>query len=124
MVKDFVLVLMTKNLEKQLSFYIETIGLELIFQEDGVAGLGKSEHLYIVIKYDDSIDSHHMADNKGTHIITFKCEYINLVLDKLDQKGIKIRDRIQVLQINSDYIFIEDADGNEVCLDFNLSQKN
>lgn len=120
-INDFILVLMTRNLSKQVDFYTKILGLELLFNVKSVAGIGKNSRPFLVIKQDDSANSHHLVENKGASIITFKTSgEAGAVRDELESNGVTIRDEVKVTEIKSHYIFIEDFDGNEICLDFEL----
>lgn len=121
MIHDFLVVLMTNHISDQVRFYHEVLGLELIFDNQDTAGLGKNDKLYIVLREDKSKNSHYLTDQKGPQIITFKCQGdINQYIDKISGLGFKIRDTLALFEHNSHYLFIEDADGNEICLDFKI----
>lgn len=119
MIKSFCIVLVTKNLETQSSFYKDVLGLEELFHHDNTIGLGYENKLYIVLKAEYDPNSHHEHENKGLIIITFQIDEKGkeLVLNRLLSGGHKIRDTLILPQYNSEYIFIEDVDGNELCLD-------
>ena len=120
-VSDFLVVLMTKNLSKQGSFYKDVLGLDLMFESKDTIGVGKDGRLFIVIREDKSEESHHLSEHKGPQIITFKCQGdINHYADKITGSGFKVRDTLKVPQYKTEYLFIEDYDGNEICLDFPL----
>jgi len=72
MITDFLLLLMTKNLAAQLKFYRDLLNLELIFDNKDVVGLGQDSRLFIVLREDVSGDSHHLTEQKGPQIITFR----------------------------------------------------
>jgi len=75
--------------------------------------------LHIVLKAEYNPDSNHQQENKGHIIITFQVEQEvkELILSRLIKEGHKIRDTLSLPQHGSEYIFIEDIDGNELCLD-------
>ena len=120
MILDFLVVILTKHLSEQLSFYKDILGLELIFDNQDGCGFGKDERLFIVLKKDTSEDSHHLAEHKGPQIITFKCNgNINQCIKKfrtqdLKHSGFKVRDTLELPEHNTHYLFIEDYDGNEI----------
>lgn len=121
LISNFILILMTKNLLKQREFYKDVLGLDVVFDEQNSTGYGKNGQLYIIIKEDESINSHHTTEHKGPQIITFECfgstsEYTN----KIKNAGFKVRDTLSLPAHNKHYLFVEDYDGNEVCLSFSL----
>ena len=119
MIKSFCVVLVTKNLEHQFSFYKDVIGLQEFYNQDNTIGLGSDGRLHIVLKAEYNPDSHHQQENKGPIIITFQVEQEGkeLILSRLIKGGHIIRDTLSLPQYGSEYIFIEDVDGNELCLD-------
>lgn len=123
MISDFLVVLMTKNLAKQANFYKNILNLDQIFDNQDTLGFGKNNRLFIVLREDKSEDSHHLSDHKGPQIITFKCEGdINHYIEKINNSGFKVRDTVKLPEHNTCYLFIEDYDHNEICLDFPLSK--
>lgn len=122
MILDFLVVLMTKNLSSQLQFYKNVLDLEQIFDNQDTVGLGKNNNIFLVLREDKSEDSHHLSEHKGPQIITFKCQGdINEYIKKIKVSGFKIRDMLKLPKHNTHYIFVEDFDGNEICLDFPLN---
>ena len=119
MIKSFCVVLVTKNLEQQLTFYKDIIGLEEFFNQDNTIGLGYDNRLRIVLRAEYNPNSHHQQENKGPIIITFQVEEESkdLIMSRLVKEGHTIRDTLALPQYDSEYIFIEDVDGNELCLD-------
>jgi len=119
MIKSFCVVLVTKNLEQQLTFYKDIIGLEEFFNQDNTIGLGYDNRLHIVLRAEYNPNSHHQQENKGPIIITFQVEEESkdLIMSRLVKEGHTIRDTLALPQYDSEYIFIEDVDGNELCLD-------
>lgn len=121
MIIEFSLVLMTKNLAKQASFYKDVLELELLFEHDDTFGFGKSKQLYILLRQDTSENSHHLTEHKGPQIIAFKCQGdIEAYALKIKQAGFKIRDILKLPEHHIHYLFTEDYDGNEICLSFEL----
>lgn len=121
MISDFLVVLMTKNLTEQLQFYKDLLDLNLIFDNKDTVGLGKDNRLFIVLREDISENSHHLSDQKGPQIITFKCQGdIEQYSNTIKQAGFKIRDKLLLPEYKVQYLFVEDFDGNEICLDFPL----
>jgi catechol-2,3-dioxygenase len=119
MIKGFLVVLMTTNIGNQLKFYKDILGLDIISEHADTIGLGKNGSLYLVLRDDHEHDSHHLTEHKGPQIITFKCEGdLNISMEKIRSAGFKIRDNLRLPEYNSHYLFVEDADHNEVCLDF------
>lgn len=122
MIFDFLVVLMTTNLSKQVQFYKDVLDLELIFDNQDTIGLGKNSRIFLVLREDKSEDSHHLSEHKGPQIITFKCKGdINEYIEKIKASGFKVRDTLKLPKHGTHYLFIEDFDGNEVCLDFPLN---
>jgi catechol 2,3-dioxygenase-like lactoylglutathione lyase family enzyme len=120
-IENILNVLMTKNLSAQLAFY-KTLGLELIFDNTDTFGLGINGKLFLVIREDKSSNSHHLVENKGPIILTFKCSgNANHYTEILKKAGIIFRGEVKLPEYKTHYIFIEDADNNELCLDFALS---
>lgn len=118
MIFDFIVVLMTKNLAGQCDFYQNTLGLEMIFNNGNNIGLGSNDRAFIILKEDTSRDSHHLPENKGSQIITFKCNGdILQYIHKIKVAGFKIRDTLELNEYNLSYLFIEDFDHNEICLE-------
>lgn len=119
MIKSSCVVLVTKNLEEQLHFYKSVIGLDEFFNQDNVIGLGCGKSLHIVLRFEDNPNSHHQQENKGPIIISFQVgeESKDLIMSRLVEGGHTIRDTLSLPQYDSEYIFIEDVDGNELCLD-------
>ena len=116
---DFFIILMTNNLKQQAHFYQNVLGLDLQFEHQDSIGLGKNHQLYILLKSDISKNSHHLSEHKGPQIITFKCQGIMQdYLNKIKQTGFRIRDTLELSDINQYYFFIEDFDHNEICLNF------
>lgn len=122
MILDFLVVLMTKNLSNQVQFYKDILDLELTFDNQDTVGLGKNNRLFIVLREDKTKDSHHLSDHKGPQIITLKCQGdIVQYIEKIKKSGFKVRDTVKIPIHNTHYLFIEDYDGNEICLDFPLT---
>lgn len=122
MILDFLVVLMTKNLSNQVQFYKDVLDLELTFDNQDTVGLGKNNRLFIVLREDKTKDSHHLSEHKGPQIITFKCQgNIDQYIEKIKKSGFKVRDTVKIPIHNTHYLFIEDYDGNEICLDFPLT---
>lgn len=119
MIKSFCAVLMTTNLENQKKFYTEILGLTELFCKNEVVGLGDLGQLYIVLRQETDINSHHQKENKGPIILTFQVDSVdkNTIMTRLVQGGLVIRDTLEIPEHNIDYLFIEDCDGNEICLD-------
>lgn len=71
---------------------------------------------------DKTKDSRHLSDYKGPQIITLKCQGdIVQCIEKIKKLGFKVRDTVKIPIHNTHYLFIEDYDGNEICLDFPLT---
>lgn len=122
MILDFLFVLMTKNLSNQVQFYKNVLDLELIFDNQDTIGFGKNNRLFLVLREDKSENSHHLSEHKGPQIITFKCQGdINEYIEKIKGSGFKVRDMLELPKHNTHYLFVEDFDGNEICLDFPLN---
>ena len=122
MILDFLVVVMTINLSKQLQFYKGMLDLEVIFDSQDTIGLGKNDRIFIILREDKSEDSHHLPEHKGPQIITFKCQGdINEYINKIRDSGFKVRDMLELPKHNMHYLFVEDFDGNEICLDFPLN---
>ncbi|WP_367606754.1 VOC family protein [Legionella sp. W05-934-2] len=119
MIKAFCAVLVTKNFKEQLTFYKEVIGLTEFFNQDNTAGLGVNNQLHIVLRIEDNPESHHLKENKGPIILTFQINSgdRDALLSRIENGGYKIRDKLELPNYGSEYIFIEDFDGNELCLD-------
>jgi len=123
MIQSFCAVLLTNNLEKQKTFYKEVIGLSEFYHQDNTVGLGVDNNLYIVLRIEDNPVSHHQQENKGPVIITFQVDSQSkeAIMSRIEKGGYKYRDRLTLPQYGSEYIFIEDVDGNELCLDVKRS---
>ena len=122
MIQDFLIVLMTNNLPQQRHFYNDILGLDLLFDNTDTVGLGKQSQLFIVLREDNAKDSHHRSEQKGPQIMTFKCKGdIHDYAKKVSTSGFKVRDRLAIPEQRSQYLFIEDYDGNEICLDCPLA---
>lgn len=121
MILDFLVVLLTKHFCEQMSFYKNILELDLIFENQDSCGFGKNNRIFIVLKKDASDDSHHLTEHKGPQIITFKCKgNIDEYMNKIQNSGFKVRDTLELPEHHIHYLFIEDFDGNEICLDFKL----
>lgn len=120
-IENCISVVVTKNLAAQTKFYKETLNLETTFDNIDTIGFGKDSQLFIVLRKEITQNSHHNTENKGAVIITFKCFGSPLdCINKLKQTGTLVRNEVKLPDYNSHFVFIEDADGNEVCLDFPL----
>jgi len=107
----------------QAEFYKNVLGLDELFDNQNSMGLGKNGNLFIVLREDKSESSHHLTEHKGPQILTFKCEgSLEQTLEKIKTTGFKIRDTLKLPTYNRHYLFIEDFDSNEICLDFPLSE--
>ncbi|MCP4473554.1 MAG: VOC family protein [Gammaproteobacteria bacterium] len=126
MINDFLVVVMTKNLSQQLAFYQDVLGLEKIFENNDnsrTTGVGRGERIFVVLREDTSEESHHLTEHKGPQILTFKCQgNITEMQEKITQAGFNIRHTLELPQYHSTYLFIEDFDGNELCLDFHVAE--
>ncbi len=126
MINDFLVVMMTKNLSQQLAFYQDVLGLEKIFENtdnNRTIGIGKNERSFVVLREDTSEESHHLAEQKGPQILTFKCQGdVAETQERITQAGFKVRHTLELPQYQSTYLFIEDFDGNELCLDFHVAE--
>ncbi len=124
MITDFLVVIMTRQLKGQLSFYQNLLDLDIVFDNGDTLGLGRGEQLYVVLREDNTADSHHLADHKGPQILTFKCDdTIENMVAKLETQNFKVRTRLPLPDYDCEYLFVEDFDGNEICLDFVLTAK-
>ena len=121
MIHDFLTVIMTKNLAEQQNFYQNILGLDLIFDNTDTLGFGKDDRLFVVLRQDSSANSHHLSEHKGPQILTFKCKgNVKEYAKKIKEAGFTIRDTVTLSEHNTQYLFIEDFDCNEICLDFPL----
>lgn len=120
MIESFCIVLVTKNLTDQTEFYTNVLDLKQLFEYDDTIGLGIGDNLCVVLRYEDTSDSHHEQENKGPIIITFRTSTDNKdkIMNRVKTGGYKIRSMVELPDYGSEYHFVEDADGNEVCLDF------
>lgn len=119
MIYDFLVVLMTKNLNRQLGFYRDFLGLEQHFDNGDTIGLGKQNRLFLALREDKDEDSHHLTTQKGPKLLTFRCEgLIEPYREKVDQAGYTVRDKLSLPDYDVEYLFIEDVEGNEICLEF------
>lgn len=110
---------MTKNIIKQLKFYKDILKLDILFAHQDSYGLGMNKQLFIILREDKSIDSHHLSEHKGPVIMSFKCnDNLSTYKEIICNSGYKIRDELIKPEYNANYLFIEDHDGNELCLDF------
>lgn len=111
-------VLVTKNLQAQRDFYRDILSLEVNFENDEVVTLGREDVLELVIRKDQEGESHHRldADNKGPFIPTFRFEMSAKEIEKKLPKG-SYRGKYVDKYGESTFLFIEDADKNEICLD-------
>ncbi len=125
MIIEFLLILMTRNLAKQASFYKDVLELDLQFEHQDTCGFGKHKQLFIVLRTDTSENSHHLAEHKGPQIITFKCHGdMEQYATKIKEAGFKIRDTLKLPEHHIHYLFTEDYDGNELCLSFTLNNRS
>ena len=109
MILDFLIILMTKNMSRQVSFYKDVLDLELIFDNQDTVGLGKNKRLFVVLREDKSEESHHLSEHKGPLIIAFKCQGdIDQYIGKIKQSGFRVRDTLKLLEHNAHYLFVED----------------
>ena len=123
MITSFMLVLMTQHLEEQISFYHDTIGLDLIFHHSESAGLGKNDQLYLILRKDAAENSHHLTEQKGPQIITFQClGGLEQFAKKIISAGYTVRNKLHLEEQDMQYLFAEDFDGNEVCFGFSLKE--
>jgi hypothetical protein len=121
MISDLFVVVLTKQLSNQLKFYQGTLGLDLIYNNNGAIGLGKDGRVFIILRRDNSKDSHHLTVQKGPQIISFQCKgNANSYIDKIKKSGCTIRDILKLPEYKTLCLFIEDFDKNEICLAFNL----
>jgi len=121
MILDFLVILLTKHIPEQIGFYKDMLGLELLFENKDNYGFGKDKRLFIILKKDTSEDSHHLTEHKGPQIISFKCNgNLDQYIKKIQAAGFKVRDTLKLPEYNAHYLFIEDFDGNEICLDFTI----
>ena len=122
MINDFLMVLMTQHLAEQTHFYKDILGLELIFDKQDTVGLGRHKKLFIVLRTDKAEDSHHQTEQKGPQIMTFKCQgSLDEYTEKISRSGFKVRNQLVLAEHPLQYLFIEDFDGNEICLEFILN---
>lgn len=121
MINDCIVVLMTQKLTEQKHFYLNTLGLDLVFDNTDTIGIGRGSNLFMVIREDHSENSHHVTEQKGPVIITFKCSgKLDATLQTIADAGYKIRDTVELPEHNTQFLFVEDAESNEICLDFPL----
>lgn len=99
-------------------FYSEVLGLKTIFDEDDTIGLGIDDRLCVMLRLEDNPASHHQQENKGPVIISFGvCKgKADDLFRRMDRHNIKRRGEVKVESISKTLYFIEDPDGNEVCL--------
>lgn len=119
---DCYVILMTKKLHEQQQFYQNIIGLTIIFQTQDAIGLGRDRKVFLLLKYDHSEDSHHLAVHKGSSILTFKLAGdIDQWRNKVKQYQLTLRDQLLLPAYQTGFLFIEDYEGNEICLAFDKS---
>lgn len=109
---------MTKNLKAQRDFYKDILSLEVNFENDEVVTLGREDVLELVIRQDQEDEGHHRVEgeNKGPFIPTFRFEISAGEIEKRLPKG-SYRGKYVDRHGESTFLFIEDADKNEICLD-------
>lgn len=114
------IVLMTKNIPSQLKFYKDTLELKIIFESENAIGLGLQDQLYLILRKDSEPQSHHDSKYKGPIILTFKFSSKNQpqLMQRIKNEGYVRRGSTLLPEYQSEYHFIEDADGNEICLHF------
>src|SRR3989338_5423867 len=98
MIKSFCTVLMTTNLENQKKFYTQVLGLTELFSQDEVVGLGNHGHLYIVLRQETDINSHHQKENKGPIILTFQVDFADkhTIMTQVEEGGHVVRDTLEL----------------------------
>ena len=111
MIKSFCTVLMTTDLKNQKKFYTKVLGLRELFSQDGVVGLGNRDQLYVVLRQETAINSHHQQENKGPIILTFQIDVVDesTIMARLEEGGHMVRDTLEILEHNIYYKFIEDC---------------
>lgn len=115
------MVLMTQKLAEQKHFYTETLDLDLVFDNDDTIGVGRGDDIFVVIREDTVDEHHHVSKHPGSAIITFKCDGdIEDYKRRLTEDNFKIKDIVQLPEHNTEFLFVEDAEANEICLDFPL----
>lgn len=116
---DCYVILMTKKFTEQRQFYQNIIGLEVHFEMHDAIGLGRDRKIFLLLKKDLSEDSHHLSKHKGASIITFKVAgTIDEWRNKMVLNQLKIRDQLLLPEYQSGFLFVEDYEGNEICLVF------
>lgn len=119
MIEDCIIVIMTNNISSQLKFYEEFIGLKVVFNRVSEIGLGLHDRLIMIIKQGVSDDTHHSPLHKGPILISFKCLIsIDECKNNLIRLNMKVRGERDIPEHGVHYLFIEDPDGNELCLRF------
>lgn len=100
MIKSFCTVLMTTDLENQKKFYTQVLGLTELFSQDGVVGLGNHTQLYIVLRQETSMNSHHQQENKGPIILTFQIDAVDesTIMTRIEEGGHVVRDTLERLE--------------------------
>jgi len=118
---EFYVTLMTKSLLEQKKFYSELMSLDIIFESEDAIALGKEHKIFLLLKYDANENSHHLAEHKGASILTFKVpETLEYWKNKAQTNEIKIRDNLVLPQYKTSYLFLEDHEGNELCLQIQI----
>lgn len=88
--------------------YTEVLGLKELFNHEQAIGLGNQDQLYIVLRQETNVNSHHQQENKGPIILTFQVAFEdkNSILTRVTQGGYVVRNSLQIKEHNIDYVFI------------------
>lgn len=118
MVLDFYTVLETSNISKQLDFYRNFLGLDLIFTSEKVVGLGLYDELYLILREGKREKRLNSLNSDIPPTLVFKCQENQKELEfEVRRHGYKIVESCTPSsRCGADCLLIEDIDGNKVCL--------
>lgn len=107
--------IVTDNLERAMSFYRNVLRIPLSHYIENIVAIFDSKGFQFQIYQEHDKNNHHInSDSKGRIIIGFNVlQPLDGIKKSLKKQNVKIRDHIYV---PIEMLFIEDYDGNEVCL--------
>lgn len=116
MVLDFYAVLETQNMQKQIDFYRNLLGLDVIFSDEKSVGLGLYDELYLVLRKRKK--GLYFSNSSCPQYLAFKCQEDQKSIEfEVRRHGYKVVKSCTSSDCDMGCLLIEDFDGNKVCLD-------
>lgn len=112
--KLYAICLLVEDYQKSLSFYRDTLGLEINSHDTGYTDFKLGESLFAIFQKDDAaamFSKSHMKSGGGC-VIAFPVEDVQQACEELKAKGIEIFEGPKQMPWGQTVAYFKDPDGN------------